>query len=309
MWCASTASVAEMAGGSLSSLEPQTRSTVQVQLNAHTGTRTTRVDGIRICRINQPRHISLSSHHYINSTHHSTHFPQPATTREDNFSISLIFPPSVVVNPHSSLSSSTVYHSAMPSPASPSDTASAASPATLVSSAPITPPTRSYAPLADLRDDSHSESDDDDSDDDGFEAAHAAFLARRIAEAAAESSAAAGGMSPFDESVIDHEWDELVKSMKAIVPSQHLSHTLQTAHAAYWSSGCSLLPPLLCRLVCYTVLHVRVCVLCVGCVLRWLVGWWTPCSGRSLRRQQFGSHCVCHGVHVAGLQVPQSGAR
>ena len=75
-------------------------------------------------------------------------------------------------------------------------------------------------PSIDMRDDDHSESDDDDYHDDGFEAAHAAYLARRIAEAAADSR----GMSPFDESVIDREWEELVNSMKAIVPSQLTTH-------------------------------------------------------------------------------------
>ena len=76
-----------------------------------------------------------------------------------------------------------------------------------------------------MRDESNSDSDNDGYHDDGFDAAHAAYLARRIAEATADSvphrgGGGGGGMSPFDESVIDHEWEELVKSMKAIVPSQ-----------------------------------------------------------------------------------------
>ena len=82
-------------------------------------------------------------------------------------------------------------------------------------------------PSADLRDDTDSSSDDEYADD-GFAAAHAAFLARRIAdERSAQSSGGAqpAGMSPFDESVINHEWDELVRSMKAIVPSQTANST------------------------------------------------------------------------------------
>ena len=125
-----------------------------------------------------------------------------------------------------STAASPLYCPSMPSPASPPAPSSPAP--RLCSSAasfvPASQPSRSYVPSADLRD----ESDDDEYHDDGFDAAHAAYLARRIAEASVESAAAlpaatagaGGGMSPFDESVIDREWEELVNSMKAIVPSQ-----------------------------------------------------------------------------------------
>ena len=90
----------------------------------------------------------------------------------------------------------------------------------------------------DWRDVSNSDSDDDDYRDTGFDAAHAAYLARQIAEARAASasssssaSSQSSGMSPFDESNIDHEWEELVKSMKAIVPSQTVAATQQTTQA------------------------------------------------------------------------------
>ena len=165
----------------------------------------------------------------------------------------------------------------MPSPASLTEadsTSTALSPAVAVPrlSLPRFQPRQFITRRADFVDDSKSDSEeDDDYLDDGFEAAHAAYLARRIAEATAETTSRSNsrsqpnsqsathpaGMSPFDESVIDHEWEELVNSMKAIVPSQSTPHTLATTTAVSASGDCVLLPTpslthslILCVLCC-----------------------------------------------------------
>ena len=181
----------------------------------------------------------------------------------------------------------------MPSPASSIDQSSSAAPPPPTASLLVNPslPHSSTPPGTDLRDVSDDDDDDDDGyHDDGFDAAHAAFLARRIA-ASAPISANGGGMSPFDESAIDREWEELVRTMKAVVPSQTTDHNTNTTHSMLCLSSLLTLSSVV--LCCYIVLG-------LGC---------TACSSGTFCWEQFGSDCVCDGMHVAGLQIPQSSAR